>query len=84
MATIRQRIHKAITDNLGVRESMVTPEANFYDDLDADSLDHVEMIMAIEDEFGIEIPDSEVEKIKTVQDLYNSIIDQPTTWEVTP
>ncbi len=62
------KITKVIVDKLGVKEDEVKPEATFVDDLGADSLDLVELIMALEDEFDIEIPDEEAEKLKTVSD----------------
>jgi acyl carrier protein len=62
-----------IVEQLGVSEEEVTLEASFIDDLGADSLDLVELIMAMEEEFGIEISDEDAEKIKTVQDVVNYI-----------
>ena len=58
-------------DQLGVEEETVTPEASFVDDLGADSLDTVELVMAFEEEFGCEIPDEDAEKIRTVGDAIN-------------
>lgn len=69
MATLEERVKKIIVDQLGVEESQVTPQASFVDDLGADSLDTVELVMAFEEEFGIEIPDQDAEKIKTVQNV---------------
>ena len=66
MADIRSRITSIIVDKLGVEASAVTPEADFSDDLGADSLDKVEFIMDVEREFGISIPDEESEKLRTV------------------
>ena len=66
MATIFDRVQKIIVEQLGVEESAVTNEARFIEDLGADSLDTVELIMAFEDKFDIEIPDEEAEKITTV------------------
>ena len=63
-----ERIRKIIVDQLGVDESQVTIESSFVDDLGADSLDIVELIMALESEFDIEIPDEDAEKITTVND----------------
>jgi len=62
------KINKVIVDKLGVKEEEIKPEATFVDDLGADSLDLVELIMALEDEFDIEIPDEEAEKLKSVSD----------------
>ena len=67
MAIDRDRIIKMIADQLQIDEDQVKPDASFMDDLGADSLDTVELIMALEEEFDIEIPDSEAEKIRTVQ-----------------
>lgn len=68
MASIEERVKKIIADELGVSEDKVIPEAKFTDDLGADSLDQVELIMRFEDEFGVEIPDDDTEKIVTVGD----------------
>jgi acyl carrier protein len=67
-ATLEDKVKKIIVDQLGVDEGEVTSEAKFIDDLGADSLDTVELVMALEEEFGIEIPDEEAEKIVTVKD----------------
>lgn len=67
MSTITERVKKIIVEQLGVNEAQVTPEASFVDDLGADSLDTVELVMALEEEFDIEIPDEAAEKITTVQ-----------------
>lgn len=66
-ATIEEKVKKIIVDQLGVEEAEVTAEAKFIDDLGADSLDTVELVMALEEEFETEIPDEEAEKITTVQ-----------------
>ena len=70
------KIKEIVVDQLGVDGDQVTLAANFVDDLGADSLDIVELIMAFEEEFGVEIPDTEAEKIKTVQDVVNYIESQ--------
>lgn len=67
MSTIEERVKKIIVEQLGVKEEEVKPEASFVDDLGADSLDTVELVMALEEEFDTEIPDEEAEKITTVQ-----------------
>ena len=68
MSEIATRVTSIITDKLGVEESQVTPEASFTNDLGADSLDTVELIMELEKEFDLSIPDEEAEKIATVGD----------------
>jgi acyl carrier protein len=67
------KVREIIVEQLGVEPDQVKPESNFVDDLGADSLDTVELIMSFEEEFGVEIPDTEAEKIKTVQDVINYI-----------
>ncbi|PID58903.1 acyl carrier protein [candidate division KSB3 bacterium] len=67
------RIKAIVAEQLGVDESEVTEEASFVDDLGADSLDTVELVMALEEEFGIEIPDEDAEKISTVKDAVTYI-----------
>jgi acyl carrier protein len=69
------KVKKIIVEQLGVDESEVTPEASITDDLGADSLDQVELVMAFETEFNIDIPDEEAEKIKTVGDAVKRIDD---------
>ena len=66
MGTVDERVKKIIGEQLGVEEDEVTPEASFVEDLGADSLYTVELVMALEEEFGIEIPDEDAEKILTV------------------
>ncbi|MBP3337371.1 MAG: acyl carrier protein [Clostridia bacterium] len=68
-----EKVKEIIVDQLGVDEDAVTMEASFIDDLGADSLDIVELIMALEEEFDLEIPDSEAENIKVVGDVVNYI-----------
>ncbi len=68
MATVDERVKKIIAEQLGVEEEEVTPEAHFVEDLGADSLDTVELVMALEEEFEIEIPDEDAEKLRTVGD----------------
>ena len=67
MATNEERVKKVIMEQLGVNEDQVTDNASFVDDLGADSLDTVELVMALEEEFDCEIPDEEAEKITTVK-----------------
>ena len=73
MSDIAERVKKIVVEHLGVEENKVTPEASFIDDLGADSLDTVELVMAFEEEFNIEIPDDAAEKILTLQDAINYI-----------
>ncbi len=67
------RLKKIVAEQLGVDEEKIVPAARFSDDLNADSLDLVEMIMSLEEEFGVEIPDEDAEKILTVQDAMDYI-----------
>jgi acyl carrier protein len=71
--SVFDKVKEIIVDQLGVSEEAVTPNASFIDDLGADSLDTVELVMAMEEEFGIEIPDEDAEKIRTVQDTVEYI-----------
>jgi acyl carrier protein len=73
MEPAADRVKKIIVDQLGVEEETVTPEASFVDDLGADSLDTVELVMALEEEFGIEIPDEDAEKITKVKEAIDYI-----------
>jgi acyl carrier protein len=71
--SIEDRIKKIVVDQLGVKPDQITPEAKFIEDLGADSLDTVELVMALEEEFGNEIPDEEAEKLTTVGDVIRYI-----------
>ena len=73
MSSVEERVQKIIAEQLSVSEEQVTSEASFVDDLGADSLDTVELVMALEEEFEIDIPDEEAEKIVTFQDVLNYI-----------
>jgi acyl carrier protein len=73
--TIEQRIKDIIIEQLGVTADQVTPEAKFIEDLGADSLDTVELVMALEEEFGLEIPDDEAEKLQSVGDVIKHVED---------
>jgi acyl carrier protein len=73
MPLVEERVTQIIVDQLGVESSEVVPEASFVDDLGADSLDRVELIMAFEEDFDLEIPDGDAEKIVTVQDAISYI-----------
>jgi len=72
-ASVEEKVKQIIVEQLGVDESEVTATASFVDDLGADSLDTVELVMAFEEGFGIEIPDEDAEKIQTVQDAVKYI-----------
>lgn len=73
MSTIEERVKKIVIEQLGVKEDEVTANASFVDDLGADSLDTVELVMALEEEFETEIPDEDAEKITTVQQAVDYI-----------
>jgi acyl carrier protein len=73
---VAEKVNSIIVEQLGVDVDQVTPEASFTDDLGADSLDVVELVMAFEEEFGIEIPDEDAEKISKVQDAIQYIEEQ--------
>ncbi|MGE3741023.1 MAG: acyl carrier protein [Geminicoccaceae bacterium] len=73
MSDISERVKKIVVEHLGVDEAKVSEEASFVDDLGADSLDTVELVMAFEEEFGCEIPDDAAEKILTVKDAIEYI-----------
>lgn len=77
MSTIEERVKKIIVEHLGVKEEEVKPEASFENDLGADSLDTVELVMALEEEFETEIPDEEAEKIRTVQAAIDYVKNNP-------
>ena len=78
MSDIAHRVKKIVTDHLGVDEAKVVDNASFVDDLGADSLDQVELVMKFEDEFGCEIPDDAAEKITTIKSAISYIEAQPT------
>ncbi len=71
--SVESRVKEIIVEQLGVNPEQVTPEATFVDDLGADSLDTVELVMALEEEFSLEIPDEDAEKITSVKDAINYI-----------
>jgi len=73
METVEQRVKKIVAEQLGVNEGDIKPESTFVDDLGADSLDTVELVMALEEEFECEIPDEEAEKITSVQQAVDYI-----------
>lgn len=73
MSEIENKVKKIVAEHLGVEEVKIAPNSSFIDDLGADSLDQVELVMAFEEEFGCEIPDEEAEKIVTVQDAVKYI-----------
>lgn len=76
MSSVEERVKKLICDQLGVKEDQVKDEASFVEDLGADSLDTVELVMALEEEFETEIPDEEAEKITTVKEAIDYILAQ--------
>jgi acyl carrier protein len=73
MADVIEKVKGIVSEQLGVDEAEVTPSASFVDDLGADSLDQVELVMALEEAFDLEIPDEDAEKIRTVQDAIDYI-----------
>jgi acyl carrier protein len=73
MSTVEERVKKIVAEQLGLKVEDIKNEASFVDDLGADSLDTVELVMALEEEFEIEIPDEEAEKITTIQEAINHI-----------
>jgi acyl carrier protein len=77
MSTVEERVKKIVCEQLGVKDDEVTNESSFVEDLGADSLDTVELVMALEEEFETEIPDEEAEKITTVQLAIDYINEHP-------
>jgi acyl carrier protein len=73
MSATFETVKKIVQEQLDVEEDKITPDANFIEDLGADSLDTVELVMALEEEFGVEIPDEDAENIKTVEDVVKYI-----------
>jgi acyl carrier protein len=73
MSSVEEKVKKIIEEKLSVNADQITNDAKFAEDLKADSLDTVELVMALEDEFGLDIPDDDADKIKTVQDAINYI-----------
>ena len=73
---VEEKVKRIIVEELGVEESAVSPDAKFIEDLGADSLDTVELVMRLEEEFGLEIPDDDAEKILTVRDAVQYITDR--------
>jgi acyl carrier protein len=73
MASVNEKVKQIVAEQLGVDEGEVSPSASFVDDLGADSLDQVELVMAFEEAFDLEIPDEDAEKIRTVQDAVDYI-----------
>lgn len=74
MSTVDERVKRIVTEQLGVKDENLKNEASFVDDLGADSLDTVELVMALEEEFEIEIPDEDAEKITTIQQAIAYIV----------
>ena len=81
MSAVEEKVKSIVVNQLGVNEEEVTKEASFVEDLGADSLDIVELVMALEEEFGIEIPDEEAEKIRTVGEAIAFIEAKPQAGE---
>ncbi|MEG1480060.1 MAG: acyl carrier protein [Kiritimatiellia bacterium] len=79
--SLEQKVKEIIVDQLGVEATKVVPEASFIDDLTADSLDQVELIMAFEEEFGADIPDEDAEKLTTVGAVVNYLTEKGITAE---
>jgi acyl carrier protein len=79
MSSVQERVRKIIVEQLGVSDDQVTSEASFVDDLGADSLDTVELVMALEEEFDVEIPDDDAEKITTVKEAVAFVEAQAST-----
>jgi acyl carrier protein len=73
MANIEDRVKEIIVEQLGVSEDQVKPEAKFVEDLGADSLDQVELIMALEEEFGVEVPEDEADKLQSVEQVISYV-----------
>ncbi len=74
MSTVEERVKKIVCEQLGAKEEDVVPQASFVDDLGADSLDTVELVMALEEEFETEIPDEEAEKLTTVKEAIDYVV----------
>ncbi len=75
MSTVEERVKKIVVDQLGVKEEEVGGDSSFVDDLGADSLDTVELVMAFEEEFGVDIPDEDAEQMRTVGDAIKYLVD---------
>ncbi len=73
MSALAARVNEIIAEQLGAEKDALVPEANLLDDLGADSLDVVELVMALEEEYGIEVPDEDAENIRTIQDIVSYI-----------